>query len=107
MRSYPSLRRWLSAGITAAVLVAVLTVMVKPLRSLDKAVPTDAERSTDAHAWRLFGGSLQRNMVNTFEKNMPTEWSVEEGNQKNIKWVAKLGSRAYGGPTIAGGKIFV
>jgi outer membrane protein assembly factor BamB len=26
---------------------------------------------------------------------------------KNVKWVAKLGSKAYGGPTIAGGRIFV
>ena len=26
---------------------------------------------------------------------------------RNVKWVAKLGSQAYGNPTIAGGKVFV
>src|SRR5262249_430740 len=45
-----------------------------------------------------------RNMVNTSETNMPTEWSVDEGSQKNIKWVAELGSKAYGGPVVAAGK---
>ena len=26
---------------------------------------------------------------------------------KNVRWVAKLGSQAYGNPTISGGKVFV
>jgi outer membrane protein assembly factor BamB len=55
----------------------------------------------------LFGGTPQRNMVNTIDKNTPTTWNVEEGKQKNIKWIAELGNHAYGGPVIADGKIYV
>jgi outer membrane protein assembly factor BamB len=55
----------------------------------------------------MFGGSLSRNLVNTFDKNIPTEWSIEGDNAKRIKWSADLGSKAYGGPVIAGGKVFV
>ena len=38
--------------------------------------------------WPLFGGTPSRNMVNLIDKNVPTEWSVEEGKEKNIKWKA-------------------
>lgn len=53
------------------------------------------------------GNGPNRNMVNTTDKNIPTTWSVEEGKQKNVKWVAELGMKAYSSPTIAGGKVFV
>ena len=33
-----------------------------------------------------FGGGIQRNMVNAVDKNLPTNWSVEAGKFKNIKW---------------------
>src|SRR6516162_6264496 len=33
-------------------------------------------------AWPMFGGTLSRNMVNTGDRNMPTEWVVEEDKQK-------------------------
>jgi outer membrane protein assembly factor BamB len=55
----------------------------------------------------MAGCSLSRNPVNTKDKNIPTEWSTEDGQQKNINWKAKLGKVTYGGPVIAGGKIFV
>src|SRR5262249_617763 len=55
----------------------------------------------------MLGGTVHRNMVNTVEKNIPQEWSVKEGQEKNIKWSAELGTLAYGGPVIAGGKVFV
>jgi len=54
-----------------------------------------------------FGGSPSRNMVNTTAKNIPIDFSVEEGKHKGIKWVAELGSKAYGGPVIAAGKLYV
>jgi outer membrane protein assembly factor BamB len=54
-----------------------------------------------------FGANLQRNQVNTVDKNVPTEWSIEPGKQKNIKWVAALGTISYGGPVVAGGKVYV
>src|SRR5207237_6150827 len=53
----------------------------------------------------MFGGSPARNMVNLVDKGLSFDFDVKEN--KNVKWVAKLGSRAYGGPTIAGGKVFV
>src|SRR5258708_4743272 len=59
------------------------------------------------HSWPMFGGTPARNLVNTVEKNMPTDWSVEEGKFKNIKWSAALGGRAYGGVVVAGGRVYV
>jgi outer membrane protein assembly factor BamB len=55
----------------------------------------------------MYGGSNSRNLVNVHVKNLPAEWSIEEGSTKNIKWVAELGSKSYGGPIIVGGKVYV
>jgi outer membrane protein assembly factor BamB len=55
----------------------------------------------------MFGGTPSRNMVNLVEKNVPSKFSVKKGAFENIKWEARLGSHAYGGPVIAGGRIFV
>jgi outer membrane protein assembly factor BamB len=57
--------------------------------------------------WPMLGGTPQRNLVNTAEKNIPHEWSVKEGETKNLKWHAELGMVSYGGPVVAGGKVFV
>jgi outer membrane protein assembly factor BamB len=54
-----------------------------------------------------FGGSIYRNLVNVVDKNVPTDWEVEEGKFKNIKWVAKVGTLTYGGPVVLGGRVFV
>src|SRR5579883_2440104 len=55
----------------------------------------------------MFGGTPSRNLVNTVDKNVPTEWSIQPGSEKNVKWIANVGSKAYGGPVVAGGKVFV
>jgi outer membrane protein assembly factor BamB len=55
----------------------------------------------------MFGGSPYRNMVNLTDKNPPVSWDVEEGKQKNIKWVAPIGKYSFGGPVVADGKVFV
>src|SRR4051812_28063559 len=52
----------------------------------------------------MFGGTPQRNMVNTTDTGIPAEWDVEKGKTKNLRWVAQLGNKSYGGPVIAGGK---
>jgi outer membrane protein assembly factor BamB len=39
------------------------------------------------------------------ERNLPTEWNIAAG--KNVKWVAAIGSRTFGNPVIAGGKVFI
>ncbi len=47
-----------------------------------------------------------RNMVNLVERNLPIDWSVEEGKLKNIKWSASLGKSSFGMPVVASGKVF-
>jgi outer membrane protein assembly factor BamB len=54
--------------------------------------------------WPMWGGSPSRNMVSPM-KGLPTEWDIKTG--KNVKWVAELGSQAYGNPTVADGVVLV
>lgn len=66
--------------------------------------------------WPMWGHSPDRNMVSS-EKNLPESWSVgklkpnseevDMATTKGIRWVAKLGSQAYGNPAVSGGKVFV
>jgi outer membrane protein assembly factor BamB len=110
MSAFPNLKRWLAAGITGSLFIALL--LLAGLGGSSKAVvsanPQALDKSPAAgnqdHV--MFGGTPSRNMVNTTAKNLPTTWSIEEGS-KDVKWTADLGSKAYGGPIIAGGKIFV
>src|SRR5262245_34467864 len=107
MRQYPTLRRFLSAGLSLAVFALVLAVVMWPgdsQNATDRALAQQAQEAAKG-IWPLFGGSNNRNMVNLTEKNIAVEWDVKA--KKNIKWVARLGSRAYGGPVIAGGKVYV
>jgi len=57
--------------------------------------------------WSLFGGTVRRNMVNSIDYDIPTEWNTTAGEQKNIKWAATLGTRSLAGPVVARGKVFV
>src|SRR5690242_13937020 len=61
-----------------------------------------AERS-----WPMFGGTPQRNLANTTETGIAETWSVKKGKEKNIKWSAKLGNKALGGPVVAGGRVYI
>lgn len=61
----------------------------------------------------MFGGTNDRNFINLVETGLSHEFPKSEEDEKvhvlgnRVKWKAQLGSRAYGGPTVAGGKIFV
>ncbi len=67
----------------------------------------------------MFGGSIDHNMVNLKDTNVPMQLNAQterddEGKEQVVKpsdsillWKASLGSLAYGGPIIAGGKVFV
>jgi outer membrane protein assembly factor BamB len=103
MKKYPHLRSWLAAVTSLAVITAVVIIGLCNARAPSR----DRAGSENAGQWLLFGGTVHRNMVNSVEKNMPTDWSAQEGQEKNIKWSADLGSKAYGGPVIAHGRIFV
>jgi outer membrane protein assembly factor BamB len=55
-----------------------------------------------------FGGTPLRNMVNLIDKGIPDKFSPEaQPDGGGLKWKVDLGSRAYGGPIIAGGKVYV
>lgn len=64
----------------------------------------------------MWGGSPSRNMVSS-EKNLPDTFEpgrykpnseeIDMATTKSVKWIAKLGSQAYGNVTVAGGKVFV
>src|SRR4029450_11819557 len=54
--------------------------------------------------WAMWGGTADRNMVSSM-KGLPTTWDVKA--KKNVKWVAELGSQAYGNPVVANGMVFV
>jgi outer membrane protein assembly factor BamB len=69
-----------------------------------------------AEDWPYWGKTASRNMVSS-EVNIPTDWSpgafkqnseeIDLTTAKNIRWVEKLGSQAYGNATIANGKVLV
>jgi outer membrane protein assembly factor BamB len=66
--------------------------------------------------WPQWGGRDNRNMVSG-EKGLPDSFvpgekspkggGIDMATTKNVKWVARLGSAAYGNPTVAGGRVFV
>ena len=66
--------------------------------------------------WPFWGRTPSRNMVSD-EKGIVSSWDpgkfkpnseeIDMATTKNIKWISKLGSQAYGNPTVAGGKVFV
>jgi outer membrane protein assembly factor BamB len=52
----------------------------------------------------MYGGTPARNMV-ADATHLPSRWDPATG--LNVKWTANLGSQSYGGPVVAGGKVFV
>jgi outer membrane protein assembly factor BamB len=54
--------------------------------------------------WPMWGGTPERNMVSSM-KGIPTSWDIK--TNKNVKWVAQLGSQSYGNPVVASGQVYV
>lgn len=54
--------------------------------------------------WPMWGGTPDRNMTRDMP-GMPVSWDA--ATKKNIKWVAAVGSQAYGNTVVAGGRVFV
>ncbi len=104
------LLRGVALGATAAILAFTLLTARSPGDCPLRGGPGNDNRmqlvpAPDCPDWPLRGGTPQRNMVNLEDRRVPADWDVKTG--KNIKWVAELGSKAYGGPIIADGKIFI
>src|SRR5262249_46591548 len=107
MKPYPTLRRWLAAALTAAVFASLAVIGILAGRSVDGGKPAGGEPQGGGPDWGLFGGTPSRNMVNLKVKGLPAEWDIDPKKSKNVKWSADLGSKAYGGPVVSGGKVFV
>lgn len=58
----------------------------------------------EAQERAMFGNTPSRNMVSN-ETGLPTSWDRRSG--EHVKWSAEVGSQSYGGPVVAGGKVFV
>lgn len=105
--------RILAGGaLTVAVVSITALVFLRPTPSTivaeeAKAAPANPGDHT------MFGGTPGRNFVNTHEKGISHEFPKSEEDPKakvlgnRVKWKETLGSRAYGGPIVAGGKVFV
>jgi outer membrane protein assembly factor BamB len=61
-------------------------------------------RSDPGPEWPMWGGTPDRNLVSSM-KGLPTTFDMK--SKKNVKWVAELGSQAYGNPVVAGGYVYV
>ena len=86
----------------------VLLFSVFCVRAPDGAeAPVNPSNVKNVATVAMFGGTPERNMVNLVDMNMPTGWSVKKGQEQNLKWTAQLGKVSYGGPVVAGGKVFV
>src|SRR5947209_11672074 len=97
--------RGLSVVLLLLTLTAVGVVLLSPATIVVPAA--DKPAASAGGDWPMLGGTPRRNMVNPTAKGVPTEWSVKEGQRKNVKWVADLRGIAYGGPVVSGGKVFV
>ena len=94
-------RRLAAFAGTMAILGGSLFALYPTSRAREDAV---AKGSLD---WPLFGGTVQRNLVNLQETGLPATWSIDQGKEKNLVWSVPLGSKAYGGPVVAGGRIYI
>ncbi|MBN1853173.1 MAG: PQQ-binding-like beta-propeller repeat protein [Pirellulales bacterium] len=64
--------------------------------------------------WPQWGGSENRNLISA-EKNLPDSFTrgkqvggqIDPTTAENVRWVARMGSNAYGNPTIANGRVYV
>jgi outer membrane protein assembly factor BamB len=101
MQATAALKRWLALALTVGVFAALLVVATRP----GAGVQGEEGKKEANRDWPLYGGTLQRNLVNTRERGLPEKF--DPANKADLKWVVDLGSKAYGGPIIAGGKVFV
>jgi outer membrane protein assembly factor BamB len=75
-----------------------------------------AAASLQADDWPMWGGSTDRNMYSTAKglpdgavpgKFKPGSEDIDMATTKNVKWVAKVGSQAYGNVVVANGHVLI
>jgi outer membrane protein assembly factor BamB len=99
----------------AAVLIvgagAVAAIYLVPQRQVIADVPV-APAAGDKDDHTMFGGTPGRNFVNTSKTSLSADFPKSDDDPKvhvlgnRVKWKETLGSRAYGGPIVAGGHIY-
>ena len=62
------------------------------------------DRAGEPAVRAMYGGTPSRNMVSD-ATHLPSRWDPATG--LNVKWTANLGSQSYGGPLVAGGRVYV
>ncbi len=103
-------KNWLLAAATSVVFGGAVTSIFmtsETTQAVNTTAAPAAVREVTKRNWSMFGGTVARNLVNLVEKNVPADWSVDPGKEQNIRWSVELGSKAYGGPIISNGKIFI
>jgi outer membrane protein assembly factor BamB len=100
-------RLWPPRTIAGSRLKQIALTRASDARADDDVAPGKSAVSGPMSDWPMFGGTPWRNMANPMAKNIPAQWSVEEGKLENVKWMVQLGTKAYGGPVIADGKVFM
>src|SRR5580658_1046761 len=72
--------------------------------------------AASAADWPSWGGQPSRNMASETEKGLPDWYSfgtrdargeVDPSSTKNMKWVAKIGTRPFGSPVVSQGRVFI
>jgi outer membrane protein assembly factor BamB len=93
----------------AAVIALLVAAGVQPLPAAPGAAAAPApaparDRAEEAAVRAMYGGTPSRNMVSD-AAHLPSRWDPATG--LNVKWTANLGSQSYGGPLVAGGRVYV
>ncbi len=112
MTSYPALKRWLAAGLTVIVLGVAIHFVARNggTTPVESGVLAQGPKEGD---WTMYGGTPARNMANPIAKGLPVTWDIGDPEDKpprkpvNVKWFAGLGSKSYGGPIVANGRVFI
>lgn len=76
---------------------------------------TASSKGEESGEWTQWGRDSSKNMVSP-AKDIPSDISagdevgdgeIDVKTAKHAKWIVKLGSQAYGTPTVSGGRVFV
>jgi outer membrane protein assembly factor BamB len=94
---------WRSASLALSLLTALLLTRAPA----PPAGAAEGDKAAKRREVPMFGGSPARNMANTAEKDVLADFAVRPKKERNVKWSVALGTKAFGGPVIAGGRIFV
>ncbi|MBT6920416.1 MAG: hypothetical protein HN985_11905, partial [Planctomycetaceae bacterium] len=83
-------------------LLAITFLLILPWPNTVRAEDQPDLLELPAKDWRMYGGHLKRNFANPTVNKLPDSWDISDGT--NVAFSIQLGSRAYGGPVMSGGR---